>query len=54
MRAVNPNECNDIDNELSEKCLTAIQSIIYECPKEIKDTAMDLFNQCMELAVYDP
>lgn len=54
MMEVNAAESLDEENELSEACLTAIHSIIYACPSEIKSFVADLYASCMELAVYDP
>jgi hypothetical protein len=54
MQKINASECIDLDNEVSEKCLTAIQSIILECPDQMKATALPLFERCVELMQYDP
>ena len=54
MKKINPSECIDIDNEVSEKCLTAMQSIILECPDQMKATALPLFEWCVKLMQYDP
>ena len=36
MSKIDPEQSVDIDNELSEACLTTIQSIVHKCPADIK------------------
>lgn len=43
-----------MDNELSEACLTTLQSIIHKCPGELKKFVNDLFKVSMKLSEYDP
>lgn len=54
MQEINPEQSNDIDNELSEACLNTIQSIIHKCPAEMKSYVNDLFKKCLSLSSYDP
>jgi hypothetical protein len=44
---------NDLDNDQSEACLSAIKVIVKHCPSEIKDRTQ-LLSQCMKLMKYDP
>jgi len=37
MNKLKPGQNNDLDNDLSEACLSAIKVIIKNCPNEIKD-----------------
>lgn len=44
----------DVDNELSEACLTTIHSIIRRCPREVSAYVPNLFEKAMNLLTYDP
>jgi hypothetical protein len=35
MQQINNDQSNDLDNDLSEACLTTLQSIILKCPGEL-------------------
>lgn len=54
MQTINKDQSNDLDNELSEACLTTLQSIIHKCPGELKQFVSELFKVSMELSAYDP
>lgn len=54
MQTISADQSNDLDNELSEACLTTLQSIIHKCPGELKQFVDDLFRVSMKLAEYDP
>lgn len=54
MQTISSEQSNDLDNELSEACLTTLQSIIHKCPGELKGYVDDLFKHSMKLAEYDP
>jgi cullin-associated NEDD8-dissociated protein 1 len=54
MQQINMDQSNDTDNELSEACLTTMQSIIHKCPAELKNNVNDLFKASMSLSQYDP
>ena len=44
----------DVDNELSEACLTTLRAIIQRCPREASKFVPTLFDQAMSLLEYDP
>ena len=44
----------DIDNELSEACLSTLQSIIRRCPKEVEPYIKDTIESALNLLSYDP
>ena len=44
----------DLDNELSEACLTTLNAMIRRCPREVSQFIPDLFEISMELLKYDP
>jgi cullin-associated NEDD8-dissociated protein 1 len=54
IKDVNQQQSNDVDNELSEACLTTLQSIIHKCPAELTNYIKDLFKVALSLSVYDP
>lgn len=54
MQTIQLDQSNDMDNELSEACLTTLQSIIHKCPGELKKFVSDLFKVSMKLSEYDP
>lgn len=54
MQEIDNKQSIDIDNDLSEACLTTIQSIIHKCPAEMKSYVQTLFKSSMMLSEYDP
>lgn len=44
----------DLDNELSEACLTTVHAIIRRCPREVSSYIPELFRNAIELVEYDP
>jgi len=44
----------DIDNEISEACLIAIENMVRKCPNEAKPSLNSVFKQTSALMTYDP
>ena len=44
----------DIDNEISEACLIAIESMVRKCPNEAKPTLNTIYKLTSERMTYDP
>lgn len=44
----------NLDNEVSEACLTSINAIIRRCPREVSAFIPNLFRDAINLLEYDP
>ena len=44
----------DLDNELSEACLSTLQAIIRRCPRDVTPFVGKLFENSLILISYDP
>ncbi len=54
MKKLEAEQSVDVDNELSEACLTTLQNIIKRCPREVSQHVQALFQEAMTLVIYDP
>jgi cullin-associated NEDD8-dissociated protein 1 len=54
MIKLDPNSSVDIDNELSEACLSTLQSIIRRCPREVTPYVPKTIEYSLDLLSYDP
>ena len=54
MIKLDPNSSLDIDNELSEACLSTLQSIIRRCPREVTPYVPKTIEYSLDLLSYDP
>ena len=54
MVKLDPNSSVDIDNELSEACLSTLQSIIRRCPREVTPYVPKTIESALDLLSYDP
>ena len=51
---LNKEQSIDIDNEITEACLSTFESLIKKCPKEIGGYVEKLLELAVQLMVYDP
>lgn len=54
MLKLNPDSSEDLNNELSEACLSSLEAIIKKCPKEITGRIEKIFKDSKYLIEYDP
>eukprot|EP00351_Strombidinopsis_sp_SopsisLIS2011_P000261 CAMPEP_0116876710 /NCGR_PEP_ID=MMETSP0463-20121206/8594_1 /TAXON_ID=181622 /ORGANISM="Strombidinopsis sp, Strain SopsisLIS2011" /LENGTH=116 /DNA_ID=CAMNT_0004523471 /DNA_START=732 /DNA_END=1079 /DNA_ORIENTATION=- len=54
MLKLNPDASEDLNNELSEACLSTLEAIIKKCPKEITGRIEKIFKDSKYLIEYDP
>ena len=47
-------QSTNADNELTEACLSALETITRHCPKEISNDIIGLFKVSLDLLAYDP
>lgn len=54
MLKLNPDASEDLNNELSEACLSTLEAIIKKCPREITNRVDKIFKDSKYLIEYDP